>query len=84
MMKFRSFNGLACAAIAIAIAMSSAAAQDGEKVTKTFEQAIPNIPANHSSPLSLTTLLAGRLLRIRTRNLLSFSPMSCPEKSSRK
>src|SRR4026209_2968725 len=44
MMKFRSFNGLAWAAIAIASAMSSAAAQEGETVTKNFEQAIPNIP----------------------------------------
>src|SRR5678816_1503547 len=44
MMKFRSFIGVACAAIAIATAMSSAAAQEGETVTKHFEQAIPNIP----------------------------------------
>jgi quercetin dioxygenase-like cupin family protein len=44
MVKFRSFIGVACAAIAIANAMSPAAAQEGETVTKHFEQAIPNIP----------------------------------------
>ena len=41
-MKFRSFIGVACAAIAITTA--TAAAQEGETVTKHFEQAIPNIP----------------------------------------
>ena len=44
MVKFRSFIGVACAAIAIANAMSPAVAQEGETVTKHFEQAIPNIP----------------------------------------
>jgi quercetin dioxygenase-like cupin family protein len=44
MVKFRSFIGVACAAIAIANVISPAVAQEGETVTKTFEQAIPNIP----------------------------------------
>ena len=44
MVKFRSFIGVVCAAIAIANAMSPAVAQEGETVTKHFEQAIPNIP----------------------------------------
>ncbi len=42
-MNIRSFIGVPCAAVAIAIAMP-AAAQDGETVTPYFNQAITNIP----------------------------------------
>ena len=84
MMKFRSFIGVACAAIAIATAMSPAVAQEGETVTKHFEQAIPNIPGKSLVAFVVDYAPGGRRLRIRTRNRLSFSPMSCPEKSNRK
>jgi quercetin dioxygenase-like cupin family protein len=41
MMNIRSFVGVACATVAIAM---PAAAQEGETVTPYFNQAIPNIP----------------------------------------
>jgi len=44
MVNYRSCIGVACAAVAIATAMSPAPAQEGETVTKTFEHTIPNIP----------------------------------------
>src|SRR5262245_17581382 len=43
-MTKRSIFGAACAAMAIAFAMPAAAHDLGEKVTPTFEDAIPNIP----------------------------------------
>jgi quercetin dioxygenase-like cupin family protein len=42
-MKLQSFIGVACSAAVIATAMP-VAAQEGETVTRIFEQAIPNIP----------------------------------------
>ena len=43
-MNIKSIFGAACAAIAITVAMPAAAHDPGEKVTPTFEHAIPNIP----------------------------------------
>jgi quercetin dioxygenase-like cupin family protein len=42
--SIRSIIGATCAAVTIAIATPSAAHAIGEKVTPTFQQAIPNIP----------------------------------------
>jgi len=43
-MKLRTVVGAASAAFAIAIAAPASAHHAGEKVTRNFEQAIPNIP----------------------------------------
>jgi quercetin dioxygenase-like cupin family protein len=43
-MIIRSIIGAACAAVAIAVATPAAAQGVGEKVTPSFERAIPNIP----------------------------------------
>src|SRR5262249_50378166 len=43
-MKIRTVIGAASAAFAIAIAAPASAHDAGEKVTRNFEQAIPNIP----------------------------------------
>jgi hypothetical protein len=43
-MKIRTVIGAASAAFAIAIAAPASAHDGGEKVTRNFEQAIPNIP----------------------------------------
>ena len=84
MMKFRSFIGVACAAIAIANAMSPAVTEEGETVTKHFEQAIPNIPGKSLVAFVVDYAPGGASPSHRTRNRPSFSPMSCPEKSNRK
>jgi quercetin dioxygenase-like cupin family protein len=51
MMKTGSFIGVACAAVALAIATPAAAQDSGETITPQFEQAIPNIPGKSLAAL---------------------------------
>ncbi len=83
-MNIRSFIGGAFTAIAIATAIPAAAHEPAETVTPSFEQTIPNIPGKSVGPWLWIIHRQEHHSRTSTQNQLSFLPMSCLEKSSRR
>ncbi len=84
MMHFRLLGVFACVALAIAAA-SAFAHGDGDKVTKNFEQAIPNIPGKSVIGFVVDPMRrAGHRSRIRTQSRPSSTPTLFPEASNRR